>query len=114
MANKAPHTTSQSATERLEASRNVKADAIARELAWATIVVRMGVWPSWKSKPRIPQPAFPWLLNIDTPAGRIVYRVSKEEHEQLFGDLPEYPNDGVACTVGDKLSRLLHLATEGW
>lgn len=114
MANPKPHTTAQSATERLEASRGVKDDCLVRELALATIIVRIGLWPSWKSKPRVPQTLFPWLLHINTPAGRIVWRVSKEEHDQLFGDLPEYPNDHEPCTVGDKMARLLHLATEGW
>lgn len=114
MANHKPHTVSQSTTERLEAARSVKDDAIARELAWATIIVRIGLWPAWKSKPQRPQPSFPWLLNIDTPAGRIVYRVSDAEHKRLFVDLTERPNDGETCTVGDKMSRLLHLATDGW
>ena len=114
MANPKPHTVSQTATERLEASRGVKDDAIVRELAWATIIVRIGIWPSWKSKPRVPQTRFPWLLNIDTPAGRIVYRLSKEEHDQLFEDLVERPNDGEVCGKDDKIARLLLLASEGW
>lgn len=113
MANKAPHTTTQSATERLEASRDVKADTVARELLWVAIACRAGIWPAWRSDPAKPQKTFPELLHISTPAGRIVYRLAVEEIP-MFEHLEKRPNDGEPCSGGDKMARLLHLATEGW
>lgn len=114
MANPHPHTTKQSATERLDASRNVKQEAVAREMAWVAIVVRAGLWPAWLSAPRVRQSGFPWLLHLETPAGRLVYRLAADEQLELFPNLKERPNDGAACTGDDKIARLLHLATEGW
>ena len=108
MANPKPHTTQQTATERLEASRSVKDDCLVRELALAAIVARMGIWPAWRSFPTKPQKLFPELLNLETPAGRIVYRLTAEEVE-MFGFLERRPNDGASCTAGDKMARLLIL-----
>lgn len=113
MANPKPHTTEQSVSERLEAARNVKQDAISRELAWVAIVCRARLWPAWISLPRKPQRGLPYLLNIDTPAGRIVYRLAEEEYP-MFQNLEHCPNDGESCDKSDKMARLLHLATEGW
>ncbi len=114
MANPKPHTTSQSATERLEAARKVKDDAIARELAWVAIVVRSGLWPAWISPPRRDvQTNFPYVLNIETPAGRLVYRIRDTEFE-MFSHLKERPNDGLGGGWDDKLTILTHLASEGW
>lgn len=113
VANPKPHTTAQSATERLEAARKVKDDAIARELAWVAIVVRSGLWPAWLSVPRRPQSSFLYVLNIETPAGRLIYRISEVEFA-LFSQLEERPNDGLGGGAADKLGILTHLASEGW
>ncbi len=113
MANPKPHTVTKSTAERLEGSRDVKADTVARELLWVAIACREGIWPAWRSDPRVPQKTFPELLHIDTPAGRIVYRLALEEIP-MFEHLEKRENDGAVCTGGDKMARLLHLATEGW
>ena len=114
MANPKPHTTEQSATERLEAARKVKDDAIARELAWVSIVVKAKLWPAWLSVPRRDvQTNFPYVLNIETPAGRIIYRIRDTEFH-MFSFLKEQPNDGLGGGWADKLAILSHLATEGW
>lgn len=113
MANPKPHTVEQSATERLDAARSVKQDAITRELAWVAIVCRAGIWPAWISQPAKRQTGLPYLLNIESPAGRLVYRIAEEEIA-MFELLAERPNDGEACDKSDKMARLLHLATEGW
>ncbi len=113
MANPKPHTVTKSTIERLEGARDVKADTVARELLWVAIVCRDGIWPAWRSAPRKPQKMFPELLHLETPAGRIVYRLAVEEI-QMFEHLELRENDGVKCSGGDKMARLLHLATEGW
>lgn len=113
MANPQPHTVSKSATDRLQAARSVKDDAVLRELLWVAIAVRAGVWPAWRSLPRKPQQNFPELLHLETPAGRIVYRLASAELP-LFADLELRENDGEECTGMDKLSRLQMLAEEGW
>lgn len=107
MANPKPHTTEQSVSERLEAARAVKDDAVIRELCWAA--VGSHIWPSFLCPPQKPQPLFPWLLCLDTPAGRLVYRVADGELH-MFEHLDRRPNDHVECTGGDKMARLLHLA----
>ncbi len=114
MANPKPHTVSQSATERLEAARKVKDDAISRELAWVAIVCREGIWPAWISVPRHDtQVNFPYVLNIETPRGRLIYRIRDTEFE-MFSHLEERPNDGMGGGWSEKLAILSHLATEGW
>lgn len=113
MANPKPHTTEQSVSERLEAARKVKAYAIAREIAWAAIVVRAGLWPAWVSIPTKEQKSFPYILNIETPAGRLIYRLSGEEID-MFRDLEERPNDGLGGGWEEKQAILTLLASEGW
>jgi hypothetical protein len=113
MANPTPHTMTKTTTERLAGSRDVKADTLARELLWVAIVCREGIWPAWRSAPAVPQKTFPELLHIDSPAGRIVYRLAVEEIP-MFEHLELRDNDHEECTGGDKMARLLHLATEGW
>ncbi len=113
MANPKPHTVTQSATERLEAARKVKDDAIARELAWVAIAVRAGIWPAWLSLPRVQQSSFLYILNIETPAGRLIYRISEVEFD-LFRQLDERPNDHIGGGAAEKLAILTHLAAEGW
>ena len=113
MANHKPHTVTKSTAERLKGSRDVKADTIARELLWVAIACREGIWPAWRSAPAKPQKTFPELLHIDSPAGRIVYRLAAKEIP-LFEHLEFRENDKVDCSGGDKMARLLHLASEGW
>ncbi len=113
MANPKPHTVTQSATERLEASRSVKADAVARELALVAIIVRSGLWPAWISPPKVEQSGMPYILHLETPAGRLVYRLRPDEMDP-FRDLSERPNDGLGGGVAEKLGILTHLASEGW
>ena len=109
-----PSQTSKHASKRLVAARDVRAEAVMRELMLVAIIVRIGIWRVWTSRPAKPQVNFPWLLHLETPAGRLVYRLSAAEHDAMFAGVPEGPNDGQTCGVGDKMSRLLLLATEGW
>lgn len=113
MSNPKPHTVTKTATERLIASRGVKDDAISRELAWVAIVCRAGIWPAWRSDPATPQTNFLEIVNIETPAGRLVYRLAVDELD-MFAHLPKRENDGVPCGAAAKTAALLHLATEGW
>jgi len=113
MANPAPHTTLQTATHRMLAARKVTNDAVAREMAWVSIVVRAKLWPAWLSVPRKPQANMPYILNLDTPAGRLIYRIRDTEFE-MFSHLPERPNDGVQCGYEQKMAILSLLAAEGW
>ena len=98
-----------SATERMDSARAVKQETVTRELCWASIASRF--WPACLMKPRIEQLNYPFLCAIETPAGRIVYRVSLEELP-LFEHLERKPNDGADQT--DKAAALLALAVNGW
>ena len=97
------------ATERMEAARSVKSDVLMREMCWASIVSRF--WPSCLMPAAVEQQNFPFICAIDTPAGRIAYRVHTDELP-LFAHLERKPNDGREAT--SKLAALLLLATEGW
>ncbi len=113
MANINPHTATQSASDRLTAARAVKDDAIARELALVAILVRSGLWPAWVTEPRKVQQGFPYVLHVDTPAGRLTYRLADGEMD-MFRDLDERPNDGLGGGAAEKLAILSHLAMDGW
>lgn len=82
------------ATERMEAARKVKAEAISRELVWAAAASRlMTMWDCKLMKPRVEQENFPCLLVLDTPVGRMVYRLTEEEWKQ-------FRKDGLADHLG--------------
>lgn len=100
---------SSTATERMKAARAVKRDAVKRELRWVSIASRF--WPSCLMPPRNAQSAYPWICIIDSPAGRIAYRVSAEE-VPLFDHLKRKRNDGVEARP--KLDTLTALAMDGW
>lgn len=82
-----------------------------RELLWATIaskhfhaVTEAFLMPSEK-----PSPNLPMLLVLETPAGRIVYRLSEDELTSgLFDHLQKRPNDGKPAE--DKIGTLWQLA----
>ncbi len=100
-----------SATEKMERSRERTKAVVARELLYAGILARL--WPSWIAEPSKPaqNPAFPWLLCIETPAGLLVWRLS--EAESVFFDYIERrANDGRHAE--DKEGTLYALASEGW
>lgn len=71
------------------------------------------IWPSFLTMPIKRQRNFGWLLCIDSPAGRLAYRVTDEELP-MFEHLERKENDHVECGAGDKFSRLMHLATDGF
>lgn len=105
------------ATERADIARNAHVDTRTRELLWAGIGARM--WPSFVA----PTPdlrdgskddLFPAVLCIDSPAGRLSYRLSKDEID-AFAHVPSRDTyDGLPCTQIDKMGRLLDLCMEGW
>jgi len=101
-----------SATERMEIARSAHLDTMTREMLWATIASR--VWPSFLAPTLKPDEKFVAVLCIDSPAGRIAYRVTQEEYDMLRGHLELHDNDRIECSPADKIARLLHLATEGW
>ncbi len=101
------------ATERMEAARDATMDGLTCELALAAIFMSRA-WPSFVAAPLRQDQRFAWVLCIDSPAGRIVYKVTEGEREAMLSHVPEKPNDGIHASKADRLSRLLHLATEGW
>lgn len=103
-------TDQRSATERMEAARSVKHDAVMRELCWASIGTRL--WPSFLMPNARPQPNYDWLLAIESPAGRLVYRVANDELAAFDHLERRDTNDGVPSV--DKFAALLTLATMGW
>lgn len=105
------------ATEKMDAARAATLEARTRDLVAAGIYARL--WPSWmaptKGKGGNPDAMFPLALHIDSPAGRLSYRLAE-------GDMPVFEHvterrrepERVQCTQADKTARLFHLATEGW
>ena len=97
------------ASVRADRSREATKQALARELAYAGILARF--WPSYITEPLKPQPGFPFLLCIETPAGLLAWRVTEDEIEG-FKHLTCRPNDGRKAE--DKVPTLLALAMDGW
>lgn len=118
MASPKPHwKQAQTATERMEAARAATLAARDRDLVAAGIYARL--WPSFMAPTRdrngLPDEMFPLALHIDSPAGRLSYRLAEGdmpvfEHVTERSDKPETTK----CTQADKVARLFHLATEGW
>ena len=97
------------ASVRAERSRQATKAATARELCYAGILAR--VWPSYITEPIKPQPHFPFLLCVESPAGLLVWRLSDEE-VVMFQYLPCRKNDGRKAE--EKVPALLSLAADGW
>lgn len=105
-----PFGRSTSATERLDAARAAKQEAISRELCWASIGSR--IWPSFLMPNATKQQNYSWLLVLETPRGRLVYRLADDELTAFDHLERKRENDGKPHA--DKLATLLWLATEGW
>lgn len=97
------------ATERMEAARAVKRDAVTRELLWVSIASR--IWPAFLARANVAQKNWPLVCLIDTPAGRLAYRVSDDERP-LFAHLEQRENDG--APADNKIATLHALATNDW
>lgn len=100
----------QPATVRMEAARRVKSEAITRELLLVSILTRF--WPARLMRPSSPQQTFRWLLELDTPAGLVVWRVTDEEAE-IFSHVEHREAKSKAPAI-DKTAVLLSLATVGF
>lgn len=100
----------QPATVRMEAARRVKQDAITRELLLVSCLTRF--WPARLMRPSSPQASFTWLLELDTPAGMVFWRVTDDE-EPLFAHVEHRETKSRAPAI-DKTSVLLSLATVGF
>ena len=99
------------ASERMDAARAARQEGMLREVCLASILSR--VWPSYVTEPAVKNPDFPFLMVIQTPAGRLVYRVHTEETD-LVAHLERKPSPETIPTMAEKLAVLLHLATEGF
>lgn len=95
----------------MERSRQRTKTVMARELLYVGILARL--WPSWLTTPLRAKanPAFPYLLGIETPVGVLVWRLT--ENEALFFDyVAQADNDGRPAE--DKEGTLYALAAHGW
>lgn len=99
--------------ERLEAARSSTMDSLTCELAYAAIFASRQ-WPSFLCAPDRKDARFPYVLCIDSPAGRLAYKVTDAEVDAMLKHVQIAPNDGVMCSKADRLARLMHLATEGY
>lgn len=104
--------TSKTATERMEGARAAHRDTLASVILWAAIGSRL--WPSFLAPPGKADAMFPWVLCIDSPAGRIAYRLTEADLPAFAHVVRLEQNDQVPCSKDDRMARLLHLATEGW
>src|SRR5258707_7501571 len=98
------------ATERMEAARSQTMDSLTCELALAAIFATRA-WPCFLCAPLRQDARFPYVLCIDSPAGRLAYKVTDEEVNAMFKHVQIAPNDGIYASKADRFSRLLHLAT---
>lgn len=98
------------ATERMARSREATKRAFIREMLMAGILARL--WPSYITAcdPRYPNAEYPELLCIDTPAGKLVWRLGTDE-AAAFEHLARRDREGEAAT--DRTPVLQALA-DGW
>ncbi len=89
-----------------DAAREAHRQTVVRELLYAAILSRL--WPSFKAELKRQDPKFPCVLCIDTPAGRIAYKLSVEDMEG-FEHVTDWREDDAPCSATDKLARLLDL-----
>ena len=100
------------ATVQRDSAREAKRAAMAREVMWVAIGSR--IWPTYLFRPSKPQPSFPVMVCIQSPAGDICYRLTEDElslFEHVTDRREVGPKDYAA---DDKIAALLHLASEGW
>lgn len=98
------------ATERMERSRATSRMAMARELMMAGILARL--WPSYLTTPKIPNEEYPLLLCVESPAGRLIWRLSIDELAFFEDWISTQPR--VDETPADRLPVLQSLAENGW
>ena len=100
-----------SATEKMIRSRERTKTVVARELLYAGILAR--IWPAWVTTPHQPKknPAFPWLLCVETPAGIVAWRLTSDE-VTFFDHIARVENNGRRAEL--KEGALYALASEGW
>ena len=90
-----------------DAAREAHRQTVVRELLYAAILSRL--WPSFRTKPERDDPKFPQVLCIDTPAGRIAYKLTSDDLDG-FEHVTEWRDrDDAPCSATDKLARLLDL-----
>lgn len=101
-----------SATQRVEISRRATRNAFIREMLYAGLLARL--WPSYvvPVNPAYPNPEFPAMLIVHSPAGPLTWRLAADE-------LPSFAHiEHRAAWSGEKLvdrtPTLLLLTAEGW
>lgn len=100
-------------TTRLATARAATKRALQRELLYAGILARL-----WSSYLVLPKPErkdnqeFPCILCVDSPAGKLLWRLSPDELVQFEWLGTPLENHGEY--VDDRTPVLLHLAAEGW
>lgn len=112
---KTPHWKQQlTATEKMDAARRATKDTRDREVATAAIFARL--WPSFIAQPPKDDALFPWLLCVETPAGRLSYRLSGSDMAGFshVEKKPEGQRAAFGGTQTEKLGILLDLGVNGW
>ncbi len=100
------------ASQSRDAARAAHQDTLGREMLYAGILARM--WPSFLTVPQREDALYPAVLCIDTPAGRIAYRLRADDLPGFEHVTERRPKDDAPCSLSDKFARLLHLSVEGW
>ena len=97
------------ATSRMQGARRAKRDAIDRELLLVAILTHL--WPAHLAPPSKPQRAFSHVLHIETPAGRLCYRLTEDELP-LFDHLSTWTKPDP--TPQDDKIAVLSVLSKGW
>lgn len=100
------------ASKRADIARAAHLETKSRELLYASIIARL--WPSFLTVPTREDALFPYLVCIDTPAGRLAYKLTESDRTGFQHVTETREKDDAPSSSADKFARLLHLATEGW
>lgn len=84
--------TTLSATEKMERSREQTKRMATRELLYAAVFARL--WPSYLAEVRPANDSYPVILCVESPAGRLTWRISSEELPYFEEWLKTTPNAG--------------------
>jgi len=84
--------TTLTATEKMERAREMTKRMATRELLYAGVFARL--WPSYLAEAKPANDSYPAVLCVESPAGRLTWRVSSEEMPYFEEWLQSTPNAG--------------------
>lgn len=84
--------TTLTATEKMDRAREMTKRMAARELLYAAVFARL--WPASLVESKPENEDYPYVLCVESPCGRLTWRISSEEQDYFTERLTSQPNAG--------------------